>query len=70
MFLGFMEKSEFKRGRFTKNQYIGGDCLKRGAWTVCRLKDGEREGLGNMHTMIILVCPIYDDDDDDDDEDE
>ena len=23
-----------------------------------------------MHTMIILVCPIYDDDDDDDDDDD
>ena len=27
-----------------KNQYIGGggwgDCLKRGAWTVCRFKGG------------------------------
>ena len=22
----------------TKNQYIGGDCLKMGAWTVCRFK--------------------------------
>ena len=26
-----------------KNQYIGGNCLKRGTWTVCRFKGG---GLG------------------------
>ena len=25
---------------FTKNQYIGGNCLKRQAWTVCRFKGG------------------------------
>ena len=33
---GFTERSDFQGG-FTKNQYIGGDCLKRGdgAWTVC-----------------------------------
>ena len=24
----------------TKNQYIGGDCLKRETWTVCRFKRG------------------------------
>ena len=24
----------------TKNQYRGGDCLKRGAWTVCRFEVG------------------------------
>ena len=29
-----------------KNQYIGGDCLKRGAWTVCWFKRGlgKKEG--------------------------
>ena len=25
---------------FTKKQYIGGNCLKRQAWTVCRFKGG------------------------------
>ena len=29
---------------FTKNQYRGGDCLKKGAWTVCQFKGGG--GLG------------------------
>ena len=43
------------RGRFTKNQYVGGNCLKRGrgAWAVCRFKGdggggaglGEKEGV-------------------------
>ena len=30
-----------------KNQYIGGDCLKEGRWTVFRFKRGlgEKEGL-------------------------
>ena len=27
-------------GGVTKNQCIGGDCLKRGAWIVCRFKGG------------------------------
>ena len=27
-------------GRFTKNQYRGEDCLKRGAWTVCKTSGG------------------------------
>ena len=49
-----------------KNLYRGGDCLKRGAWTIFRFKGGE--GLGKkeggsvfegvvditMHTMITL----------------
>ena len=39
-------KSPFLGRRITKNQYIGGNCLKRrrkgggGAWTVCRFKRG------------------------------
>ena len=30
-------------GGGTKNQYRGGDCLKRGAWTVCRFKGAWQE---------------------------
>ena len=30
----------FLGGGFMKNHYRGGDCLKRGAWTVCRFKKG------------------------------
>ena len=36
----FREKFDGARGGgwVTKNQYIGGNCLKRGAWTVCGFK--------------------------------
>ena len=37
----------FLGGGLTKNLYRMGDCLKRGAWTVCRFKRGawqERQG--------------------------
>ena len=27
-----------KGGGSQKKQYVGGNCLKRGAWTVCRFK--------------------------------
>ena len=37
-----MKNPTFRRG-FARNQYRGGNCLKRGAWTVCRFKGG---GLG------------------------
>ena len=57
------------RGVFTKKQYRGGDCLKRGAWTVCRFKGGgllkiewsgdyEREADIPMHTML-YVCVYF-----------
>ena len=35
-----MKNPTFREG-FKKNQYRGGNCLKRGgAWTVCRFKGG------------------------------
>ena len=47
-----------------KNQYSEGDCLKRGAWTVCQFKGGlgKKEGVvllrggvdTPMHTMSYL----------------
>ena len=47
-----------------KNQYREGDCLKRGAWTVCQFKGGlgKKEGVvllrggvdTPMHTMSYL----------------
>ena len=58
-----MKNQIFKVGEgFTKNQYIGGNCLKGGAWTVCRFKGvelGEKRGMvfvrvgvdTPMHTM-------------------
>ena len=33
-----------------KNQYIEGNCLKRGASTVCRFK----EGLGKKEGVVLL----------------
>ena len=38
-------------GGFTKKQYKGGNCLKRGAWTVCRLKEGLGENEGVVFFM-------------------
>ena len=42
--MGIHWKIRFLRGRgggvFTENQYIGENCLKRGAWSVCRFKGG------------------------------
>ena len=43
---------------FTKNQYIGGNCLKRQAWTVCRFKGGRtwkkrREGVIPQCTVSV-----------------
>ena len=37
---GFTEKIRFLGRGFTKKNYIGGTCLKKGAWTVCRFKRG------------------------------
>ena len=50
-------------GEFEKNQYREGDCLKRGAWTVCWFKGvlarksgwcfwGGGGGDNPMHTML------------------
>ena len=43
-----------------KNQYIGGDCLKRGAWTVCRFKRGlarKQKGRGGIFEGELI--PLY-----------
>ena len=34
-----------------KKQYIGRNCLKRGAWTVCRFKGGGLAKKSAMHFM-------------------
>ena len=44
-----------------KNQYRGGDCLKRGAWTVCRFKEGlgKKEGEGVVFEKgLISQCTL------------
>ena len=42
-----MKNPTFRKWGLTKNQYRGGDCLKRGAWTVCQFKGrlGKKEGV-------------------------
>ena len=53
-------------GGFTKNQYRGGNCLKRGAWTVCRFNGGlgEKEGvvflMGGL-TPQCTLCKVFED---------
>ena len=49
-----------------KNQYIGGDCLKEGRWTVFRFKRGlgEKEGLvflrgGEVMSKYILPSSVW-----------
>ena len=34
----FIEKSDFQRGDFTKKTIKRRDCVKSGAWAVCRFK--------------------------------
>ena len=59
--MGFTEKSDFQEG-FTKKQYIGGDCLKSRAWTVCRFERvdlGKKEGGGVFEGgRLILQCSL------------
>ena len=65
IFFWFTERSDFKGG-VLKNQYVGGDCLKRGgAWTVCWFKGGlaRKKGLcfwrgwyPNAHYVCIIHC--------------
>ena len=37
---GIHRKIQFYLGRFMKNQYIRRNYVKRGAWTVCKFKEG------------------------------
>ena len=39
--MGFTKKFNFYGGGVAKNQYTGGNCLKRRAWTIYRFT-GER----------------------------
>ena len=60
MLWGFTEKSDFLGGGVTKNQYIyiGGNCLKMGAWTVFRFKGGiaKEESEGGLIPQCTLWC--------------
>ena len=46
-------------GRVTKNHYIGGDCLKRGACTVCRFTGGLEKKEGGGGVLGGWVIPQY-----------
>ena len=50
IFWGFMEKSNFEVVYKKPTYGGGGDCLKRGAGTVCKFKGGlaKNEGVGLM----------------------
>ena len=37
-----------------KNQNKGGNCLKRGAWAVCRFKGGGGGGLAKKKGVVFL----------------
>ena len=52
------------QGGFTKNQDIGGNCLKREAWAVCKFRGGGggRGGLSKKEEgadapMHAMTCP-------------
>ena len=51
---GPLKNSIFKEGAgFTKNQYLKGNCLKTGVWTVYRFKWGEG-GLDEKEELVFL----------------
>ena len=60
--MGVHCKTQFLgEGRLQKNQYIEGNCLKRGAWTVCRFKEGlaKKRGVGGRGQGVIPQCTLW-----------
>ena len=56
----FTEKCDFLGG-FMKNQYIGGDYLKKGTWSVCRFKGGlARKRVGFLRGVDTLMHTVLD----------
>ena len=50
--------------RGSKNQFIGGDCLKWGAWAVYRFKEGlSKKGRGGLYEGlgggVKSFCNVY-----------
>ena len=62
LFWGSLKNPNFRGGGFTKNQYRGGgDCLKRGAWTVSQFKikgAWQETGGGVLEGGLIPQCTI------------
>ena len=52
-------KNQVLEGFFTKNQYIGENCLKKGAWTVFRLKRGLAKKRGVMFLRRWIDNPMH-----------
>ena len=59
--LGVHWKIGLLGGRSQKNNIAGRDCLKRGAWTVCRFKGGlgKNEGGGVFEEGLIPQCALW-----------
>ena len=61
--VGVHGKIRVLEGGFTKNQYIGGDCLKRvrGTWTVCRFKGelGKKVVGAGFEVGLIPQCTLW-----------
>ena len=55
---GSLKNPFFRGGGFTKNQYIGGNCLKSGggAWIVCVFE--EKEGAVFLRGELIPKCTL------------
>ena len=61
--VGVHGKIRVLEGGFTKNQYTGGDCLKRvrGTWTVCRFKGelGKKVVGVGFEVGLIPQCTLW-----------
>ena len=55
-------KIQLLDGRFMKNQYRGGNSLKRGTWIVSWFKGwelGKKEGSGVFEGWLIIQCTLW-----------
>ena len=55
-------KIQLLDGRFMKNQYRGGNSLKRGTWIVSWFKGwglGKKEGRGVFEGWLIIQCTLW-----------
>ena len=59
--MGVHRKIRFLGGGFTKNRYIGRNCLKRGSLDSFRFKGGlgKKEGNGVFEGCLIPQCTLW-----------
>ena len=59
-FGGSCKNLSFRGGVHEEPIYRGGDCLKRGAWTICRFKGGlaGKTGGGVFERGLIPQCTL------------